>query len=1098
MKKIFIKTIASLLAIMVVFGAVPIASLAAQSADNDTPTNVSVNSDNDFSRIVTAKVESEDDNSPYGVEEIIIKSSYATVKAVAPDNSTLIVAVYNEGGKMLGYGIQSADSQHEEYTVLLENISIPEHYILKGFLVDENMAAICKEYVNREKTVAYENFLALTVDDFDSEYVLNFDDDKTNNFAVLTDGTVVAKTQSGVNVLASYDEESDTYVISNADSTVKSLKKGDVFYLKTGDENADFIIAEVSSVTVSGDTVTIVSGEETVESVFDCIKINSGSGLSEEDIANAELGSALTLVQNEESGIALCGADVDIDSEIGDGKEMSTEIKYEENNNCSITGSLTFSFKATVKVYYDKKLFKEDYFEYSFKHEEEIKFNVTVTGKIAPDEDDVKIKLGEIPVAGTPITVAVNVYPVLEFSASGEFEVSVSQSFEQTYNPKDGERKYEHKDKDWDVDVTEKFSAKLGFGLEVEVSFAKILKVATSVEIALKASGEMDGYLKCLLDKYHYCDKCVEGEIEIEIKIEIAVKIQIGKSEKLKWTPLSITPLDYTVKISDFYISQINGIKTAGFSTCPNKMYKVSFEISAYLEKNKIPVEGATISLGGGQADANGDGKLDSLSVITDKDGKACGYYKSGSYSVDVTADDYQSKSTSFVASSSTITQKLTLSKDGSSEAPNPTDPTTPDPSTQPSSGQTGSVKYKINGDTLTVYGTGDMANYSGFGDAPWYSEKDNIKHIVVESGVNNIGSYTFSQFFNLQTVSIGDTVKSIGKAAFYQCDALQSVNLPASVKTVGDYAFYCCYLMDSLSLGSVETIGAYAFAQCTALTQVSVPATTYKINDSAFAWCKALKNIEIKNKNCEIYNSANTIYTDATISAPAGSKAQTYAKTYSRSFNSLATQGVVDTTKIYDSFLLTYSSCVAGNDYVLLNVTGYGSGFKLSSTNLEFIDQITADSSGAISVNFIPRFFDTGSTTLLIGDFGNGTQAKKMSPTQVSTSVIINNNPGTLSINYKEGVKLTASVASPIDGCSIKWYVNGNFYCDGNTFEYKSFDKDAKITAKLVDVNGNPILKQNKEIFDEETIKVDAGVFRKIVAFFKFTLLKQVVYKTN
>lgn len=1087
-KKVFKKALSLILCAIMVFGTMPLASHAVQNEDKNTQTNadVSINTNNDFSRIVTAKVESEDDNSPYGVEEIIINNNKATVKAAAPDNSTLIVAVYNENEKMLGYGIQSADSEHEEYTVSLENVSFPEHYILKGFLVNKNNAAICKEYVNREKTVAYENFLALTVDDFDSEYVLNFDDDKTNNFAVLTNGTVIAETQSGVNVLESCDETTDTYVISNADSTVKSLKKGDVFYLKTGDENADFIIVEVSSLTTSGDTVTIVSGEETVESVFDCIKINSGSGLSEKDIDNAKLGSALTLVEEEKSGIAPCKADVNVDSEIGNSEEMSTEIEYEANDNFSIKGTLTFSFEAAVKVYYDKKLFKEDYFEYSFKHEEKLEVGVTVTGKLAPKKDDVKIEIGKIPIAGTPVIVEVNVYPVLEFSASGEFVVSVTQSFTQTYNPKDGERKYEYKDKDWDVDLKEKISVKIGFGLEIEVSFLKILKVVTSAEATLEASGEVDNYIKCLLDKYHYCDQCVEGEIEIGIKIEIAVVIQIGKSEKLKWTPLAITPLNFTVKISDFYVSRIDGNKTSGFSKCPNKMHKVSFEIYVYSGTKRIPVEGATIALGGGQADTDGDKKLDSSTAVSDKDGKACGYYKNGNYTVTASVDGYQSKSTSFVADSSTITQKIVLSKDGSSETPNPGEPSNPTNPSLPS------------GTTLTISGTGNMDNYTGFGLAPWNSYKDKIEHIVVESGVTSLGDYAFAQCVNLKTIAIADTVTDIGTTALYQCDLLQSVYLPDNVKKINDYAFYGCRSMTTLSLGSVEAIGSYAFAQCTALKSVIIPVTTISIGDSAFAWCQNLETIEIKNKDCTIYDSSNTIYVDTAINAPIGSKAQTYANKYGRKFSSISTQSFIDTTNVYDSLSFTYSLCLAETDYILLNVTGYSDRFEIDSSNLEFITQLTADSNGTINANFIPKNIVDDNTTLLIGDFGSGTETKIMTTKLVSTNVEIDNNPGVLTVNYQEGVRLTVSVINPIDGNEIQWYVNGTPYCNGDTFEYKHINSEITITAKLVDVNGNPIMKDKAEIAAEETIKVNAGFFQKIIAFFKFTLFGQVVLRTN
>ena len=70
-------------------------------------------------------------------------------------------------------------------------------------------------------------------------------------------------------------------------------------------------------------------------------------------------------------------------------------------------------------------------------------------------------------------------------------------------------------------------------------------------------------------------------------------------------------------------------------------------------------------------------------------------------------------------------------------------------------------------------------------------------------------------------------------------------------------------------------------------------------------------------------------------------------------------------------------STCVAGNDYIMLNLTGYGSDFALATNNLEYIDQLTADESGAVSGSFVPRNAVEDSTTLLIGDFGNGVEAR-------------------------------------------------------------------------------------------------------------------------
>ena len=68
----------------------------------------------------------------------------------------------------------------------------------------------------------------------------------------------------------------------------------------------------------------------------------------------------------------------------------------------------------------------------------------------------------------------------------------------------------------------------------------------------------------------------------------------------------------------------------------------------------------------------------------------------------------------------------------------------------------------------LTISGT-DMPSYSS-GDAPWYSQKDEIKKVVIKDGVKNIGYLAFNGCSSLTTVTIPNSVTSIGSGAFATC----------------------------------------------------------------------------------------------------------------------------------------------------------------------------------------------------------------------------------------------------------------------------------------------------------------------------------------
>lgn len=124
---------------------------------------------------------------------------------------------------------------------------------------------------------------------------------------------------------------------------------------------------------------------------------------------------------------------------------------------------------------------------------------------------------------------------------------------------------------------------------------------------------------------------------------------------------------------------------------------------------------------------------------------------------------------------------------------------------------------------TLTISGTGDMADYSSK-NFPWYNERTRIKTLVIEDGVTSIGDNAFYSCYNLTNVSISNSVTSIGDHAFYGCDSLTSIDIPSSVINIGDLAFYGCDSLTSVMIhGSVTNIGDWAFCYCSSLTEIIV-----------------------------------------------------------------------------------------------------------------------------------------------------------------------------------------------------------------------------------------------------------------------------------
>ena len=125
---------------------------------------------------------------------------------------------------------------------------------------------------------------------------------------------------------------------------------------------------------------------------------------------------------------------------------------------------------------------------------------------------------------------------------------------------------------------------------------------------------------------------------------------------------------------------------------------------------------------------------------------------------------------------------------------------------------------------TLTIAGTGAMADYD-LSSTPWYSNyRKDIKTIVIESGVTSIGKYAFASCKNLSSVTIPTSVTSIGIGSFQNCESLSSITIPSSVTSIGDLAFsYCMSLLSITIPSSVTSIGNMVFYICSSLSSIIV-----------------------------------------------------------------------------------------------------------------------------------------------------------------------------------------------------------------------------------------------------------------------------------
>ena len=130
-------------------------------------------------------------------------------------------------------------------------------------------------------------------------------------------------------------------------------------------------------------------------------------------------------------------------------------------------------------------------------------------------------------------------------------------------------------------------------------------------------------------------------------------------------------------------------------------------------------------------------------------------------------------------------------------------------------------LTWEFVGNTLTISGSGAMYDYDrNMNPAPWSSYAEQIREVVIENGVTNIGNYAFSECHALGSVTFADgsQLKSIGNYAFSSCNKLESVTFAedSQLESIGDYAFQRCTNLTSITIpASVTSIGSYVFQNC-------------------------------------------------------------------------------------------------------------------------------------------------------------------------------------------------------------------------------------------------------------------------------------------
>ena len=125
--------------------------------------------------------------------------------------------------------------------------------------------------------------------------------------------------------------------------------------------------------------------------------------------------------------------------------------------------------------------------------------------------------------------------------------------------------------------------------------------------------------------------------------------------------------------------------------------------------------------------------------------------------------------------------------------------------------GESATYSFDTSTGLLYIGGEGAMKTYSGSDPAPWWDWTDQVKHILIEEGITEIGS--FSGLYSIEELTMPRSLRVIRPSSF-SYTYIGEVNIPEGVTTIGAEAFSHSNCSVVRIPSTVTEIGSGAFAQ--------------------------------------------------------------------------------------------------------------------------------------------------------------------------------------------------------------------------------------------------------------------------------------------
>ncbi len=405
---------------------------------------------------------------------------------------------------------------------------------------------------------------------------------------------------------------------------------------------------------------------------------------------------------------------------------------------------------------------------------------------------------------------------------------------------------------------------------------------------------------------------------------------------------------------------------------------------------------------------------------------------------------------------------------------------------------------------TLTVSGTGAMADYTNDESQPWYSSRNSITNVVIESGVTSIGQHTFGSCSQLTNVDIPSSVTSIGNYAFYPlCSQLTSVTIPNGVTSIGIEAFAGSALTSVTIPSSVTSIDAAAFMMCQALANVTfTPGTSgaeLTIGNNAFKSTPDNATVSFGTGNTKLYDG-DTDITSTTKLTDIQNKTLTWKSDHTHSLTYSAVGATITATCDADGCTLpevnskhtaTLTIAPSSTDGYGASLSGDTEAFGVTDSNIEYSSDGTNWSttvpteSGSYQARIVVAdIADSTKTYTATVSYGVNTVTTDKTYTTESNhgtvsvpAVAVANTTVTINATPETGFELESLMVTKASGGTVDVMIDGNngtFTMPAEAVTVSATFAGCSVSASL-DVTGNDGTNCKAVILDENYNEINS-----------------------